>query len=74
MMKMPNTDAAIMPPNTGVPTAWRVNAPAPPAKTRGTSRLLKKGRLPLTLNCESDSYANKGMAGGIDARFGYADG
>lgn len=38
------------------------------------SRLLKKGRLPLTLNCESDSYANKGMAGGIDARFGYADG
>jgi hypothetical protein len=36
------------------------------------SRLLKKGRLPLTLNCES--YANKGMAGGIDARFGYADG
>lgn len=39
-----------------------------------SSRLLKKGRLPLTLNCESDSYANKGMAGGIDARFGYADG
>jgi predicted DNA-binding ribbon-helix-helix protein len=38
------------------------------------NRLLKKGRLPLTLNCESDSYANKGMAGGIDARFGYADG
>ena len=38
------------------------------------SRLLKKGRLPLTLNCESDSYANKGMAGGIDARFGCADG
>ena len=38
------------------------------------SRLLKKGRLPLTLNCEFDSYANKGMAGGIDARFGYADG
>ena len=38
------------------------------------SRLLKKGRLPLTLNCESDSYANEGMAGGIDARFGYADG
>ena len=38
------------------------------------SRLLKKGRLPLTLNCESDSYANQGMAGGIDARFGYADG
>lgn len=41
---------------------------------KATSRLLKKGRLPLTLNCESDSYANKGMAGGIDARFGYADG
>jgi hypothetical protein len=40
----------------------------------GPSRLLKKGRLPLTLNCESDSYANKGMAGGIDARFGCADG
>ena len=39
-----------------------------------SSRLLKKGRLPLTLNCEFDSYANKGMAGGIDARFGYADG
>ena len=38
------------------------------------NRLLKKGRLPLTLNCESDSYVNKGMAGGIDARFGYADG
>ena len=38
------------------------------------NRLLKKGRLPLTLNCESDSYANQGMAGGIDARFGYADG
>jgi hypothetical protein len=38
------------------------------------NRLLKKGRLPLTLNCESDSYANKGMAGGIDARFGCADG
>jgi len=41
---------------------------------RLSSRLLKNGRLPLTLNCESDSYANKGMAGGIDARFGYADG
>jgi len=40
----------------------------------GPNRLLKKGRLPLTLNCESDSYANRGMAGGIDARFGYADG
>lgn len=38
------------------------------------SRLLKKGRLPLTLNCESDSYANEWMAGGIDARIGYADG
>ena len=29
MMKIPNSDAAIMPPNTGVPTAWRVTAPAP---------------------------------------------
>ena len=28
-MKIPNSDAAIMPPNTGVPTAWRVMAPAP---------------------------------------------
>jgi hypothetical protein len=43
-------------------------------RDRIPSRLLKKGRLPLTLNCESDSYANKGMAGGIDARFGCADG
>ena len=52
-------------------------SPLPPSapNSRATpSRLLKKGRLPLTLNCESDSYANKGMAGGIDARFGYADG
>ena len=39
-----------------------------------SSRLLKKGRLPLTFNCESDSYANEWMAGGIDARIGYADG
>src|SRR5262249_27288957 len=36
MMKMPITDAAIMPPNTGVPTAWRVIAPAPWATTSGT--------------------------------------
>jgi hypothetical protein len=28
MRKILNTDAAIMPPNTGVPTAWRVSAPA----------------------------------------------
>src|SRR5262249_60864289 len=27
--KIPTTEAAIMPPNTGVPTAWRVAAPAP---------------------------------------------
>ena len=45
-----------------------------PMYAAGLSRLLKKGRLPLTLNCEFDSYANQGMAGGIDARFGYADG
>jgi hypothetical protein len=36
--------------------------------------MLKKGGLRLTLNCESDSYAGEGTAGGIDARFGYADG
>ena len=29
MMKMPKTEAAIMPPNTGVPTARRLAAPAP---------------------------------------------
>jgi hypothetical protein len=31
MKKIPNSDAAIIPPNTGVPTARRVMAPAPPA-------------------------------------------
>ena len=35
MMKIPNAAAAIMPPNTGVPTAWRVAAPAPSAMTSG---------------------------------------
>ena len=54
---------------------WPSSRATQEAKLRGAaSRLLKKGRLPLTLNCESDSYANKGMAGGIDARFGCADG
>lgn len=28
-MKMPNTEAASMPPSTGVDTAWRVSAPGP---------------------------------------------
>ena len=41
MMKIPNMDAAIMPPNTGVPTAWRVTAPAPSAMTRGNSPKMK---------------------------------
>ena len=54
----------------GAPSDVEGNGP----KRFSVSRLLKKGRLPLTLNCESDSYANKGMAGGIDARFGCADG
>lgn len=53
---------------------YRVYQPTLRRAEASSSRLLKKGRLPLTLNCESDSYANKGMAGGIDARFGYADG
>ena len=35
--KMPKIDAAIMPPKTGVPTAWRVAAPAPRAMTSGNS-------------------------------------
>ena len=39
-------------------------------RARTLSRLLK----PLTFNCKSDSYANEWMAGGIDARIGYADG
>ena len=30
-----------MPPNTGVPTAWRVTAPAPCAITRGNSPRMK---------------------------------
>ena len=37
MTKIPKIDAAIMPPNTGVPTAWRVAAPAPCAITSGKS-------------------------------------
>jgi hypothetical protein len=45
-----------------------------PGTIASPNRLLKKVRLPLTLNCESDSYANEWMAGGIDARIGYADG
>jgi hypothetical protein len=40
-----------------------------------SSRLLKNGHVRLTLNHESDSYAaGGGTAGGIDARFRYADG
>jgi hypothetical protein len=39
--KIPKTEAAIMPPNTGVPTAWRVAAPAPCAMTRGKSPKMK---------------------------------
>jgi hypothetical protein len=54
---------------------WRVAASdALRTHIRYPNRLLKKGHLPLTFNCESDSYANEWMAGGIDARIGYADG
>ena len=35
MMKIPNTDAAIMPPNTGVPTAWRAQRPGPLRNDQG---------------------------------------
>ena len=34
-MKIPKTDAAIMPPNTGVPTAWRVDGPGPLRNDQG---------------------------------------
>ena len=38
---MPKTDAAIMPPNTGVPTARRLAAPAPCAMTSGNRPKMK---------------------------------
>ena len=41
MTKMPNTEAAIMPPNTGVPTARRLAAPAPTAMTSGSRPRMK---------------------------------
>jgi hypothetical protein len=71
--------ASLSEPHTESPTTVRCHDLLSCRKTASgrlqhPSRLLKKGRLPLTLNCESDSYANKGMAGGIDARFGCADG
>jgi DNA-binding transcriptional LysR family regulator len=41
MTKIPKSEAAIIPPKTGVPTARRVIAPAPLAMTRGSSPRIK---------------------------------
>ena len=45
---MPNTEAAIMPPNTGVPTARRLSAPAPSATTSGSRPRMKAKLVMIT--------------------------
>ena len=45
---MPRNDAAIMPPNTAVPTARWVAAPAPEAITSGTSPRMKANDVIMT--------------------------
>ena len=55
MMKIPNSDAAIMPPNTGVPTARRVTAPAPFVRVRRISdRVVPGDFAPWVLDPFSD--------------------
>lgn len=45
---MPRNDAAIMPPNTAVPTARCVAAPAPPAITSGIRPQMKAKEVIIT--------------------------
>ena len=47
-MKIPNSDAAIMPPKTGAPTARRVIAPAPVEMTRGSNPRMKAKLVMMT--------------------------
>jgi hypothetical protein len=62
---MPTNAAAIMPPKTGVPTAWRDKAAAPSAQTSGTRPRIKAMEVIITARnrilAPSTAASRKGM-------------